>query len=183
MPQRSSTSSPSDTPPLAAASFAPPPWRTDLWQGAYLSVPTGGLACRIGCTVGGGDFPPPELPRCPVNSSIGSEPESMYLSPIGLGIPPPGSSAGLPWPERPFDKSAALPPWPRFSNSVAPLPLAHAESSCHPPQIPPSSTTCTTHTGPAPSVAPYRWGPPPLSISRTPPPTYSPPPGRVGRPC
>ena len=58
--RKPSPSSPSDPPLLAAAYFALLPWRSDLWQDACRSVPSGGPACRIGCTVGGGGFTPPE---------------------------------------------------------------------------------------------------------------------------
>ena len=112
-----------------------------------------------------------------------SGPASLYSSLLVLGLSPPGSSAGLPWPGRPCDMYTALPPCPRCSNSVAPLPLAHVDSSGEPPHISPPSPPRPPCTGPVPSIDPCRWGHPPLYVSCTPPQTDSTPPGRVGRPC
>ena len=90
---------------------------------------------------------------------------------------------GLYWTGRPFDISAALPLWPRSFNSVAPLLIAHGGSSCVLPQILLPYPPCTPFTEPVPSVAPVRWGPPPLFVSCMPHPNDFLPPGRGGRPC
>ena len=76
-----------------------------------------------------------------------------------------------------------LPPWTRSLKSVVPLPLTHAESSCVPPQTPPPSPPLTPCTWPIPSIAPGRWCPPPLSVSRIPSQTESMTPGSCGIPC
>ena len=91
--------------------------------------------------------------------------------------------AGIPWPGSPCSTSADLPPWPRFSSSISPLPLAHSVSSCSPPMILPPSPTCTPCTSPVPSAALGRRFPLLSPAARTPPPTVSLPPGMGGIPC
>ena len=101
----------------------------------------------------GGGFHPPKLLRCPGHSGAEnalSSPSSLFLV---LGIPPPGSSAGLCWPGSPCDTSADFPPWPRFFSSVSPLPLAHSVSSCAPPNTQLQSPPHTPCNVPVPSVA------------------------------
>ena len=164
MPQKPSLISTSAPPPLASASSATPPYRTELWQGACCLVPVGGPACHIGCIVGGGGFPPPEWPRCPGHSGVGSVPALPFSPPLGPGITPTVSSAVLPWTGRPLDMSVACHLWPGFPNYITPLAPAHAESSCDSPYIPPPYPPRTTWCEPVSSGAPCRWGPPPLSV-------------------
>ena len=186
MPQRPSSRSPSASrrlfrsAPLRSALL---PWRTDLWQGDCRSVPAGKPVFCIRCNVGEVGFPPLEWPRCLGHAGAGSAPALLSSSPLGPGIPPPGSSAGLPWTVTPFKMSLARPPWTGLSNSVAPLTPAHAESPGDTPEIPPPSPPCTPCSEPVLSGATCRWVPTPLSVSRTPPPTDYLPPGRGGRPC
>ena len=183
MPERSSPSSPSIPPPLTAFSFAPLPWRTVRWQGAFRSTHNRGTACYIGGTVGGGGFPPPKLPRVPRHAGAENGPASPYSLPLVPGLPQPVRSAGLPWTGSPCGTSAVLPPWPWLSNSISTLPLAHVVSSCTLPPIHTPSTPCTPCTAPVPSADPVRKVPLPSSATHTPPQTGSPPPGMGGRPC
>ena len=132
--------------------------------------------------MGGGCFPPPKLPRCPGNSGAENVPASPSSPPLVLGIPPPGRSAGLPWPGRQCSTSTALPPWPRFYSSVSHLLLDHAVSSCSPPIIPPPSPPRTPYTATVPYVSPGRRVPLLSSVARTPPLNGSPPPGMGGIP-
>ena len=181
MPQNPSLCYPSIPHLLTAASFAPLPWRTVQWQGAFRSVYARVPACIIGGTVGGGGLPSPKLPRCPGHSGAENIPASPSSSSLVLVITLPGSSAVLPWPGRPCYTSAALPPWPTFSRSVSLLPLANAVSSCSPPKIHPPYPPHTPCTLPVPSVPPGKRVPLPSSVTCTPPPTESLPPGMGGR--
>ena len=82
MPWSPFTSSPSSTPPPAATSSAPIPCHIGMWQGACRSGPSGGSACRIGHTVGGGYFPLPEWPRCWGHTGAGIAPALPSSSPL-----------------------------------------------------------------------------------------------------
>ena len=158
MPQRPALISPSTLPPRAAASSAPLPWHTGIWQGDCRSGPVRGPACCIGRTVGGGGFPIPYLPRCRGHASAVSAPALLSSSPLSPGIPPLGSFAGLPSLVMSFRKSVARPPRPGFFIFVMSSPPSHVDSSDDSSVILPPSTPRTPCMIPVPSGAPCTWG-------------------------
>ena len=133
--------------------------------------------------MGGGCFPPPKLPQYPRNADAENVPASPSLLPIVPDSPQTGSSAGLPWLERPCNTSTVPQPGERLSNSISPLSLAHAASSCAPPSTQTPSPPRTPYTAPVPSAAPDRKVHLSSSVSHMPPTTGSRSPGMGGRPC
>ena len=133
--------------------------------------------------MGVGGFPPPKLQRCPGHAGAENVPAFPSLSPLVLGILPPGSSARLPWTGRTCGMSAALSTLPRFYSSISPLLFDHVVLSCALPIIQPPSRPCTLCTAPVSFVYSGRRISLPSYVTRTPPQTGSPPPGMVSRPC
>ena len=181
-PESPSPRSPAVPPPTSTFASVTPPWRTGMWQGASHADHDRVPACHIGVTVGGGGFHTPKLPQYHVHASGESVPASPYSLPRDPDTPQPGSSAVLPRSGRPSSTSAVPCQGMWLPNSLSPMLPSHDEPACAPPETQAPSTPPTPCTGPFPSAAPSTKGLLPSSVSRTLPPTVSPPPGTGSRP-
>ena len=161
MPQRPPPNSPLYPPPQAVVSSYLLLLYNVQWSVAVRSGPAWGPACFIGHTVGGGSFPPPESSRCQGHAGVGSASALPSSLPLIPGIPPPGSSAGLPSPVRSSLNYEVQSPRPGCSIAVVSPPPSHVESSYDSSGIPPPTTLHMRRMIPVPSTAPCTWALPP----------------------